>query len=206
MKTLVIGLTGQTGAGKTTISEYAKALGCAVVNADSVSREALSKGSDCLKKLAESFGYDIIDVDGLCKRGLLAERAFSSREKTDLLNSITHPWIIDRCREYIEELMHKDYDVILFDAPQLFESGGDKLCDFVITVIADKDIRLDRRTERDGISKKDAALRIDAQHSEEYYTKRSDYTIDGGKSVGIVKDDFKNILQHIKKSFKGRRN
>ncbi len=204
MRSVVVGLTGQTGAGKSTISEYAGSLGCAVVDADKVAGEALTRGSDCLKRLAEIFGYDIIDSDGFCRRNILAERAFASRENTDLLNSITHPHIIDRCREYIEELMHMDYDVILFDAPQLFESGGDKLCDSVITVIADRDIRLDRIIKRDNMNLKDALLRINAQHDEEYYTKHSDYIIDGGKPVELVREDFRKILYDIKNNPKGR--
>ena len=204
MRSVVVGLTGQTGAGKSTISEYAGSLGCAVVDADKVAGEALTRGSDCLKRLAEIFGYDIIDSDGFCRRNILAERAFVSRENTDLLNSITHPHIIDRCREYIEELMHMDYDVILFDAPQLFESGGDELCDSVITVIADRDIRLDRIIKRDNMNLKDALLRINAQHDEEYYTKHSDYIIDGGKPVELVREDFRKILYDIKNNPKGR--
>lgn len=199
MKSVVVGLTGQTGSGKSTISEYAKTLGYAVADADKIAKEVLSNNSDCLKRLAEIFGYDIIDIDGSCKRKILAERAFSSREKTDLLNSVTHPFIIDRCREYINKLKHKNYDVILFDAPQLFESGGDKLCDFVITVRADKNIRLDRIIKRDKISREAALLRIEAQHDEEYYTKNSDYVIDGEKSVEIVMEDFRKILCNIRK-------
>ena len=108
MKKIIVGLTGQTGAGKTTVCDYAGTLGCAVVNADRVAREALSPGSDCLKKLANFFGYDIIDEDGNCKRSLLAQRAFSSREKTDLLNSITHPWIMRKSREYIRNYLNKN--------------------------------------------------------------------------------------------------
>ncbi len=203
MKKLVIGLTGQTGAGKSTISEYAERIGCAVLNADEVAREVLTRGSDCLKRLAEIFGYDIIDGRGFCRRKLLAERAFVSRERTDLLNSVTHPWIIDKCREYIEELMHMNYDVILFDAPQLFESGGDSLCNFIITVIAERDIRLARIIGRDGISREEALLRIDAQHDEEYYTKKSDYIINGGQSLEDVRDNFFKILEEIKTKCKG---
>ncbi len=203
MKKLIVGLTGQTGSGKSTVSKYAESLGCAVVDADSVAAETLTMGSDCLKRLAEIFGYDIIDSSGFCKRKLLAERAFSSRKNTDLLNSVTHPWIINRCREYIEELMHKDYDVILFDAPQLFESGGDRLCDYIIAIVADRNIRLKRILRRDGISEKDALLRINAQYNEEYYTKNSDYIIDGGQDINLVKENFRKTLNHIKTHYEG---
>lgn len=197
MKKTVLGLTGQTGAGKSTVSEYAEKLGCAVVNADAVAREALSPDSDCLKRLAEYFGYDIINSDGSCKRKLLAERAFASREKTDLLNSITHPYIIDRCREYINQYMNKNYDVIIFDAPQLFESGGDVLCDFVITVTAPKEIRLQRIMQRDGISEKDALTRINAQHDENYYTQKSDFIINGNAPTENVISQLQNLLKIV---------
>ncbi len=197
MKKIVIGITGQTGAGKSTVCKYAEKIGCGIADADLAAREALTKGSDCLKRLAEIFGYDIIDSDGSCKRKLLAERAFASRQKTDLLNSITHPFIIDRCREYIEELLHNNYDVVLFDAPQLFESGGNRLCDYIIAVTADKKIRLERIVKRDGLSRKEAMMRINAQYDEEYYTKNSDYVINGGKSLSSVRTDFSEILKKI---------
>ena len=95
---MVIGITGQTGAGKSTVCSYAKKLGFAALNADLAAKEALVPGSDCLKALAEFFGYDIIDDNGFCKRTVLARRAFSDAASTEMLNRITHPWIISRCR------------------------------------------------------------------------------------------------------------
>ena len=113
MKAIVVGLTGQTGAGKSTVAGYLEELGCGVINADAVAREAVKSGSECLKKLAGAFGEDVINEDGSCNRRLLAKRAFSSRENTELLNSLTHPWIISRTKEYIEGLCHKGYDMII---------------------------------------------------------------------------------------------
>ncbi len=193
-----IGLTGQTGAGKSTIAAYAARQGCAVIEADLVAREALEKGSDCLKRLAKVFGYDIIAKDGSCNRKLLAERAFAEREKTDILNSITHPWIIRRTKEYIGEYKHKNYDIILFDAPQLFESRGDSLCDYVIAVTAPERIRTERIMKRDGLDEKAAKLRINAQHDEKYYTERADYIIDGSENPEKIKAIVYEIISHIK--------
>lgn len=194
----IFGLTGQTGAGKSTVAVYASQLGCAVIEADLVAREALEKGSDCLKRLAKVFGYDIITEDGFCNRKLLAERAFAEREKTEILNSITHPWIIRRTMEYIDEYRHKNYDIILFDAPQLFESGGDSLCDFVIAVTAPEAIRMERIMKRDGLDEKAARLRINAQHDETYYTERADYLIDGSKDRETIKTDIREIILQIR--------
>ena len=193
MKKIFIGLTGQTGAGKSTVCEMAEGLSCSVINADKVAREVMGKNSDCLKRLAEFFGSDIILPDGNCNRKLLAKRAFASRENTDILNSITHPAIIERVREYID-IYSKESDIIIFDAPQLFESGGDKICDRIISVVAPFEVRLERIMSRDGISKEDALLRMNVQYDEEFFRSKSDYIIDGSQSIEQVKYQFKKII------------
>ena len=194
MKNRVIGLTGQTGAGKSTVSAMAESYGCYIINADKVAREATAKNSECLKRLAEFFGNDIIDSNGECVRKLLAQRAFSSKENTDMLNSITHPMIIRRISEY---------KTVIIDAPQLFESGCDKLCDKIIAVTAPRSVRLERIIMRDGISEKDALLRINAQHDEEYYTSQADFVIDGSMSIEDVERKLKSILEKISANKEG---
>ena len=201
MNNIIVGLTGQTGAGKSTVSGFLQESGCNIINADSVAREALSVGSDVLKRLALIFGSDIIDTDGSCRRRLLARRAFSSRENTELLNKITHPWIKARIEEYIE-MYKKDNDcVIVIDAPQLFESGCDSVCDKVIAVIAPRSIRMERIIRRDSLSISEAQLRINAQHPQEYYTRKSDFIIDGSLSleeVRLLVTDFLRELPELR--------
>ena len=196
MKTKFIGLTGQTGAGKSTVSRLAENDGCKIINADHVAREVMKNGSECLKRLAEIFGSDIINTDGSLNRKLIAERAFSSRKNTDILNSVTHPAIISKVKEYID-IYSKESDVILFDAPQLFESGGDKMCDRIIAVIAPADIRMKRILCRDGISENEALLRINAQHDENFYIAKSDYIIDGSKPLEDVQRQFEEIMKKV---------
>ena len=198
MKSIVVGLTGQTGAGKSTVASFAEAMGCRIVNCYTVAREAHSPGSDCLKRVAELFGSDIIDDMGCCRRTLLAERAFADKEKTELLNSVTHPWIIRRSQEYIEQYSIDFDGMVILDAPLLYESGGDALCVRVIAVTAPIDVRLARIMNRDGISREHAMLRINAQKDDEYYTSKADYIIDGSKSLDEVEDSLKKILEAIK--------
>ena len=111
---LVIGLTGQTGAGKSTVCSFAEKEGAAVINADHIAREVMYPGSLCIQKLSEAFGKDIVDDKGCLIRSRLAERAFADREKTELLNRITHPFIIDKTKEYIAAFGNKNYEVVLF--------------------------------------------------------------------------------------------
>ncbi len=196
MKTKFIGLTGQTGAGKSTVSEFAKKMGYKVIDADKVAREVMKSGSECVKRLAEVFGSDIIKDDGSLNRKLLAQRAFSSKENTTILNSITHPAIIARVREYID-IYAKENDVILFDAPQLFESGGDRICDSIIAVTAPVDVRLQRILFRDGISEKEALMRINAQFGEDFFRANCDHIIDGSRSLEDVERQFEEIMKKV---------
>lgn len=198
MKHNVIGLTGQTGAGKSTVAAMAAELSCRIISADAVAREALQKGSPVLRELAEIFGEDIIDRDGSCRRSVLAQRAFSTPENTELLNRTTHPWILRRTEELIAEC-EPDKPVI-FDAPQLFESGGEVLCRKVIAVVAPKELRLQRIMERDGISQQSALLRINAQHDEVYYTARADFVINGALPLLQVRKETEAIISRLKLS------
>lgn len=174
-------------------------MGCVIINADQVAREALEKNSDCLKRLAELFGYDIIDDEGNCRRRLLAQRAFSSPENKKLLDNTTHPWIIRRTAEYIESYRRNTGSPVVFDAPLLFESGGDRLCDVIIAVTAPEELRLERIIRRDGLALEEAKLRMNAQHDTEYYTGRADFVIDGSQPLELVRRQTAGILTNIKK-------
>ena len=196
MKTKFIGLTGQTGAGKSTVSEFAAKMGYRIINADKLAREVMGNNSECLKRLAEIFGSDIINSDGSCNRKLLAKRAFSSRKNTDILNGITHPAIISKVREYID-IYSKESDVILFDAPQLFESGGDKMCDEIIAVVAPMDVRLKRILSRDGISESDVLMRMKAQLDEDFFRANANYIIDGSMPLEDVQRQFEEIMKKV---------
>lgn len=176
-KRFIIGLTGQTGAGKSTVAKILEENGLFIINADSVAREVVEKGEPTLLKLANSFGDDILNSDGTLNRKLLASRAFSSRENTDLLNSITHPAITERIRLKLSQAFENGEKAVVIDAPQLFESGENEMCDIIVTVAAPLEIRLHRIMNRDGVTEDEAALRINAQLSEEYYIKNSDIVI-----------------------------
>lgn len=193
-KTIVIGLTGQTGAGKSTVCGFAGKMGIPVINADSIAREIMSAGSECLTRLAEAFGEDILFPDGSLNRKLLAKRAFSSKEKTALLNSVTHPYIIGKTKQRIAELSESGADTVIFDAPQLFESGGNKLCDIIAAVTAPEEVRLRRIMERDGITREEALLRMKAQHSEEFFKENCRYIIDGSLSLEEVEKAARGIF------------
>ena len=174
---LIIGLTGKTGAGKTTVASYLKEKGCYIIDGDIIARQITEKGSEILPVLQKAFGDDILDENGCLIRKSLAQRAFSSKENTNLLNSITHPEIKRRCEKEIAFAEDNGYKVAVIDAAAILEGDCKDLCEKIVVVHADKDTRLERILKRDAITKEQAMTRINAQKDDEYYFSQADIII-----------------------------
>ena len=173
----IIGITGPTGSGKTTLSVMLKDYNCAIVNADKLTRKVYLN-TKCIEKLKKAFGNSILNTDGSINRKALAKIVFSSEDKLNLLNQITNPLIIKEAERTFNDLYKQGYRNIVFDAPTLIESGFPKKCDIVISVIVPIALRIKRITKRDEISDADAKARVFAQHSDIYYISQSDIVID----------------------------
>ena len=192
----VIGLTGPTGAGKSTVAAVFRRLGCAVIDADALAREAVSD-PECLSALAAAFGGDIVAPDGSLDRGKLAGRAFSSPENTARLNRITHPVILRRAARRIAELKDGPAAAVVSDAALLFESGADSLCDTTVAVIAPPASRLRRIMARDGIPEEPARARMNAQHPNEYYESRAARVFDGRTARDVLESRVARLLELV---------
>lgn len=197
MNALVVGLTGQSGAGKTTVCEVFCENGFCIINADMIARQLMECGTLCLKEVAEAF-ENVIDGEGNLDRKALAQIVFSDKGKLDLLNSITYPYITARVLTLIEEMDSAGKQYILLDAPTLFESRADDFCDLIISVIATETSRRERITKRDGITEEQAQNRMSAQHSDNFYTKNSDFIIKNNKSVRLLREKAKEVSDKIK--------
>lgn len=189
---ITVGLTGPTGAGKSAASAAALKMGIKVIDCDRVAREAVKKGSKGLCALISVFGDDILLSDGQLNRARLAERAFSSDENTALLNKTILPFISELVRQQM------DCDKILLDAPTLFESGLDSVCDCTIAVLADEKVRLKRIIARDNLTLNEAKRRISAGKSDNFFIKNADYVIynnaDGKEFINEAEALFKKIF------------
>lgn len=179
----IIGLTGQSGAGKSTVSSFFAKSGMTVINADEIVKSLYTPNSVCLKAVSGVFGNDLILPDGNLDRPLLAKRAFSSKENTHLLNSIVHPFVTYEFMQRVKQAQSDSKSVVIYDAPQLFESGADVFCDLVISVTAKKEIRLERICKRDNIDNSRAELRMSAQLDEEFFRSHSDIVIENNFTI-----------------------
>ena len=189
----VVGITGPSGSGKSTFVKYLLKLGFVCIDADVLARQVLCTDKECAIALKTAFGDDIILKSGEINRGLLAKRAFNSPSATKRLNDITHPRIFLKVFALIKKYISEGKRLIVFDAPVLFESNGDIICDFTVSVLADRDTRLERIMKRDNISSKLALERFSAQHDDDYYISRSDFVVDGTGSEEYLTETAKII-------------
>lgn len=173
----IFGLTGKTGAGKSTVALKLKALGGYVIDGDLIARNITRKGKPALTELAKEFGCDIIEEDGTLNRKLLASRAFKDKKSTARLNEITHPLIKEEFEDELRIAENDGYPFALIDAAALLESSCKDLCEKIIVVTAPEDIRLQRILERDSITKEQALTRMNAQFPDEYYFEKADIII-----------------------------
>lgn len=194
----IIGLTGPTGSGKSAFAEYFEKKGFKIINADKIARQVTSPNSICLKTLASVFGDDILNPDNSLNRKALASKAFLTKEKTRLLNDITHPFIYLNVLRLAREYINSGNTKIIYDAPLLFESNGDLMCDYVISVLCPMEKRIERIIKRDGITREQALLRINAQKSDDFYRESSDFCVYNDSDLDNLYFQADEILKKLK--------
>ena len=183
----IIGITGGTGAGKSVVSAYLKKRGAAIIDADALSREITKEGGIALPEIDKAFPGVI--KDGVLDRKALGRIVFSDSGKLSVLNEITHKYI----KKLTEERIENADGIIILDAPLLFEAGEDKLCDKVIFVTADEDVRIKRIMARDNLSFEDAKQRIDARNLAPIMEK-CDLLIKNNGDVGFVEKAVEDFI------------
>lgn len=193
----IIGLCGGSGAGKSIASSAIYALGGVSIDTDRVYRELCVPGSLCLDELAAAFGEGILTSAGELDRPTLAELIYGDAEKRMLLNSITHKHIKSRTEALIEKYRTEGKSAVVVDAPLLFESEFDKLCDVTVGVTADVAVRVKRLASRDGIDEATAKKRIAAQLSDERLAEFCDFIIENNEDTSALYEKAYSLYESI---------
>lgn len=184
----VIGLTGGIASGKSTVSSILKSLGAVIIDADVVSREIMIRGTETYNILVSVFGKEILRKDGEIDRRKLGNLVFADKEKLNKLNEITHPEIIKKIKDIIEEERKKGKEkAIVLDAALLIEMKLFNMVDEVWLVVVDKKTQIRRLMKRDNLSYKDALNRIRSQMSIEDKMKYADFIINNCKDFNAIK-------------------
>ncbi|MBQ3416890.1 MAG: threonylcarbamoyl-AMP synthase [Ruminococcus sp.] len=190
----IIGLTGQTGAGKSEVSKILKDSGMKIIDADRAARLAV-EDPRVLQKLTEAFSEEILLPDGTLDRKKTARIAFSTEENTKKLNAVTHPKIIEIMLEEAREASDTGVSFAVFDAPQLFEAGADVYCDCIISVLSDEKLRLNRIMERDSLTQQEARSRMNVQFSEDFFRANSDFFIYNNDGLDALQEQVNMVIE-----------
>ena len=199
---IIVGLTGQSGAGKTTVSKYFEKNDFAVINCDLVARNVTNAGSECNKSLVKIFP-DCFDKSLTLDRTALAKIVFSNEKKLKLLNDTIFPFIIADINHEINRLISTGKKYILLDAPTLFEAGADSICDVIISCVAERNLRAERISKRDNISAELINKRFDSQKSEDFFRHNSDYIVENNKDESYAIKQCEEIIIDIKRRLNG---
>jgi dephospho-CoA kinase len=191
--TKIIGLTGGIGSGKTTIAKYFQSFGIPVYIADDEAKNIM-QSSEIIAAIKNTFGEAIFE-HGTLNREKLANIVFNEPEKLELLNNIVHPAVKKHFEHWL--LQYKKIHYVIYEAAILFESGGYKNCDFIITVTAPVDKRIQRVIERDKTTRELVLKRINAQWTDEKRISKSDFVIEN-ISLENAKLEVYRILKILK--------
>ena len=193
---MTVGLTGPSGAGKSVVASLFARYGVPSIDTDAIYHALLVPPSKCLEELVERFGAGILTDDGTLDRKALAALVFAEGHEAALwdLNTITHRHILREVRIILSRYEAEGIPACLVDAPQLFESGFDTECDCILSVLAPREVRLARIMARDGLDEARASARLEAAHTDGFFTERSDAVMVNDGNVEALDAKVRRLL------------
>lgn len=183
----IIGITGNSGSGKSTISKLiSKNYEAKIIDADKIAKKMAKNNGEYLQAIRQAFGNDVIKNNEL-DRKKLADIVFLNRAEKEKLDGLTFEYVVEEIKKELEANQNLDYQYIILDVPLLFESKLYKLCDYTIGVIAPKTEKIKRICKRDKLSKEKALQRLNSQPNDEFFTKNCDTVINNENKEETIK-------------------
>ncbi|MCC8195946.1 MAG: dephospho-CoA kinase [Ruminococcus sp.] len=194
----VIGLTGQSGAGKSSVSGIFASEGFPTINADEISHD-VSSDPTLLDEVSELFPDCVTDT-GLDRRRL-AGIVFCDSEKLKTYTDTIFPYITRGIFRCIEACKTRDERLVLLDAPTLFESGLDDICSSVVSVIAPMELKIQRVLERDGIPVEMVKSRLGSQKSDDMFISKSQFTIVNNSDIDSLREKTLSVIEELRRLY-----
>ncbi|HEX3036061.1 MAG TPA: dephospho-CoA kinase [Thermodesulfobacteriota bacterium] len=194
----VIGLTGNIAGGKSSVAKMLEELGAKIIDADLIARMVVERNEPAWREIVEKFGREILNPDQTINRSKLGEIVFGDEEKRMELNRITHPRIIGRIKELVEEYKKQGVKVVVVEAALIVERGGLKpLISDLIVVTADEETQIKRLTERNRLSREEAIARIKSQMPISEKVKHATYVIDNSGTLEETRKQVEEVWGKI---------
>jgi dephospho-CoA kinase len=197
---LVIGLTGNIGCGKSSLSEILKQNSLDIIDADIISRDIMND-KELLTNIFKTFGEKIKNEDGTLDRKKLGKIVFSDDKKLIKLNNLTHPAIKKEIKKRIEDIDKNNRNIVVVDAALLIEGKFLDLVDKLVVITCDEKVQIDRVASRDNFTREEALNRIKSQMSQDEKVKFGDYIIDNSGDINELKYKANKLITYIKENW-----
>jgi dephospho-CoA kinase len=194
---LSVALTGNIGAGKTTVTELFRRWGATIVDADQLVREVQAPGQPAFKRIADRFGQSVIRIDGALDRAALRARVLSDPEALADLNRIVHPEVSRRRLELLSQARTRGDRIVVSDIPLLFEADDPSAYDAVVLVDAPESVRRARLLASRDLSDEDVSGMIRAQLPSGPKRERSDYVIENNGDLAALEQASREVWQSL---------
>lgn len=186
---MILGLTGGIGSGKTTVLNIFKSLGAHVFIADVEAKKLMNTNTELIGQIKKMFGEQAY-INGELNRLFIADKVFKNSEMLKNLNKIVHPKVQEKFKLFAQSLPN---EILVYEAAILFESGSNKLCDYIVTITASVEDRIDRVVVRDNTTKDKVLLRMKNQTSNEKKIKQSHFVVNN-TNLNYAKEQVKTIF------------
>lgn len=193
-----IGITGNLGSGKSTVSKMIRSLGYPVIDADQMARQALEPGSPLLQPIKERFGNEVFNAEGELDRKRLGQKVFNSKEDLLWLEALVHPEVQRRVKHLRGELETKGVELAFYDVPLLFEKGLQKNFDKTVVVTSRQETLIARVSARDKLDEREILARLSHQIPMEEKEKMADDVIPNNGSLAELEDEVKSFIRRLK--------
>jgi dephospho-CoA kinase len=194
----VIGLTGGIATGKSTVAALFRELGAIIIDADQIAREIVQPGEDAWQEIVNAFGAEMLHPDKTLNRDKLRKLVFANKQARKKLQSITHPRIRSVAQERIAKLAAQGADIVIYEAPLLFENGVHQWLRPVILIACDIATQRSRLATRDQLSAEEIQQHLDAQMPLEKKIELADYLIENSGDLEALKNNVKTLWDEIK--------
>ena len=188
----VIGLTGGIACGKSVVSDIFARYGIKIIDADIISRQVMQEGQKCNEEVKKTFPSCV--ENGVINRRVLREIVFSNQQELAKLNTITLKYIQQETKAQLD----KEDGLVVLVVPLMFESGFNKMCEFVIDVACGEEIRIERLIKRDNITKELALSMINSQLKDDERRKKSDLVVENNGNIADLEKKIENVIKMIK--------
>ena len=190
---LIVGLTGGIGSGKSTVSDMFAALGIVIVDTDMIARDVVAPGTPCLKAIGDHFGSEFVTAEGTLDRRLLRAKVFADPEQRAWLEALLHPVI----RQETSDRLHRsDSPYTILSSPLLLQSPDAERVQRIVVVDVPEAIQLERASRRDDTTPEEVRKILGAQLSRQARLDRADDVIDNSGDLASTRHRVHQLHRH----------